>query len=151
MISKYFWRIFILLKKVVEICLFLVKVRYLPAKPFIFFALTLSKFSVSNIVVNFAFNAFCLGVSLIAVEICRPKKLVEIRPEKYEGKNSTMLVNFLYLSLIKLHLFRENAEHYWYGTSRLCREAPHPPGSRRKKTQKKCKEIDRNCNFIETN
>ena len=42
----------------------------------------------------------------------KKSELVEIRPEKYEGKNSTMLVNFLYLSLIKLHLFRENAEHY---------------------------------------
>ena len=40
----------------------------------------------------------------------KKNKLVEIRPEKYEGKNSTMSVTFLYLSLILLYLFRENTE-----------------------------------------
>ena len=40
----------------------------------------------------------------------KKNKLVEIRPEKFKGKNTTMSVTFLYLSLIMLYLFRENTE-----------------------------------------
>ena len=51
---------------------------------------------------------------LIAVEICWRKKInwSKLNQKKYEGKNSTISVTFLYLNRIVLYFVTENAEHY---------------------------------------